>query len=167
MNFVLWPFLYLGFAAVHWFFGQYLAFFGSAPSVMFAATVACAIICSPVHAMIFGFLAGLFADFMAIHLFGGYALLFVLTAYLIWFAKTRIDFETPPTQFLLGAALTLLYMLGYMAEGALFLDRAFPVSWRMLLLTPVYNGLLCVVAFPFFLLFRPARRVSSGSLLGR
>ncbi|MDD4004766.1 MAG: rod shape-determining protein MreD [Elusimicrobiaceae bacterium] len=168
MNFLLWPLLFCGFAGAHWFVGQYCAFFGTAPSVLLAATVACAIASAPAQAMAFGFFAGLFADFLAVHLFGGYALLFVITAYAVCFAKSRIYFETPAAQFWLCAALTLLCAAGYMAESLVFLDKPFPVVWRTWFLTPVYNGALCMAAFPFFLLFRPVRRITSGGgLFGR
>lgn len=167
MNVLLWPLLFAWFAALHWLIGQYAAFFGSGPSVFLAATVCCAIACAPATAITFGFFAGLFADFMAVHLFGGYALIFVLVAYLVGFAKTRIYFETPGAQFSLGVAVTLFCIAAYAAEAALLLEHPLPVTWQVLVLSPLYNGLLCVCAFPFFLLFRPVRRISSGGILDR
>ncbi|MFA6583974.1 MAG: hypothetical protein WCS77_06720, partial [Elusimicrobiaceae bacterium] len=79
---IFWFCVYTVCVIAHWLFAQYLGFFGSAPSVLFAGVVAGAVAFGPVAALTFAFAAGLFADFLAVQMFGGYALAFVLAAYI-------------------------------------------------------------------------------------
>ncbi|MFA6584800.1 MAG: hypothetical protein WCS77_10935, partial [Elusimicrobiaceae bacterium] len=69
----------------------------------------------------------------------------------------RIDFTALLPRMVFTGALTVFYLLFYMAASWVFLEKSLLVSWPCFLLTPIYNALLAALVFPFFAI-APARK---------
>ncbi len=138
---------YIFCVTLHWWLGTHFAPAGITPSVLLAATVAVAVAAGPLAANAFGFMCGVYLDFTAPHLFGGYALAFTIGTYLIWFFKWRMDFSSPGSQMVLVFILTLLTGAIYGVVGMIFMSKFIWRGWAYTIFMPLANALIAPVLF--------------------
>ncbi|MCX5784053.1 MAG: rod shape-determining protein MreD, partial [Elusimicrobia bacterium] len=77
-KFLRWAAFFAGAAVLDWWSGSFCVFYGSSAEIMMLAVICASAFSSPRAGQAFGFLSGLYIDFMGAKLFGGHALLFVI-----------------------------------------------------------------------------------------
>jgi rod shape-determining protein MreD len=147
MTFLRLVVFYLFCVTAHWWLGTHFAPAGITPSILLAATVAVAVAAGPLAAHAFGFMCGVYLDFAAPHLFGGYALAFTIGTYLIWFFKWRMDFSNPASQMVLAFMLTILTGVIYGAAGMIFMNKFIWRGWAYTIFMPFANAVIAPVFF--------------------
>ena len=145
---VIWLIVfYFAAALLHWWTAGHVSAHGAGPDIMLLAALAVASFCGPVMSHCFAFFCGIFVDFMGVHLFGGYALGFVLAAHGVWFLRRRMDFSGAVSQMMLAYLLTLGVTFLYWLMGVVFIGVPVASGWLGMLVSPFINGLLAPLVF--------------------
>lgn len=140
-------------AVVHWLWCTYFTVGGMAPQVLLILTVAIASRSGPVAGLCYGFAWGLFLDVLSAHVFGAHALGLTLTAYFVGLLRRQMDVASIPSQAMLLAVLTPVYMLFWGLAGLVFEHRFLWPGWSVFVVSPVYNCVVSPFAFAFVLRF--------------
>lgn len=148
--------LFFAAAAVQWSWSTYLSAFGLAPQLLLILTLAVGAQSGPVAGECFGFGWGLFLDVLSAHVFGANALILTLAGYVSGALRRQMDVSSPPSQAMLAAALTPVYLILLGLVGLAF-ERCFLWGgWRQLFVGPLYNGIVAPFAFAMARRYAPS-----------
>lgn len=148
-------FVFLLGLVVHWIWSTRFALWGLAPLLPLVLTIAVASRNGSLAGECYGFAWGLFLDMLGMHVFGASALGLTLVGYFVGTLRRNMDLASLPSQLMLVASLTPLFLLFYGTMGLLFEHRFLWVGWKLFLLIPLCN---CLVApFCFALVHRFVR----------
>ena len=123
-----------------WWWRRYLSIGGLSPDWLLVATVALSGLQGPVYGQSFGFPWGLGLDTLAVRLFGGRALLFTLTGFIVGSARRQTDLSGPGSQFVMMALITVAYALALGVVGAVFGPGFLWPGWKAFLFLPLFNA---------------------------
>lgn len=160
MRYIYGVLLFFAAAITHWMWSTYVPVFGVAPHVLLVFTIAAASCVSPVAAITFGFFWGFFLDVMAIHLFGGNALIFIFLAYLVAVGKKQMDVSSPLSQIMVVGVVTAAYFVVIAFFGLIFEGRFLLPGWKNAFLAPLFNCLIAPIVFAVVEHFLAERRSS-------
>lgn len=160
MRYIYGILVFFGAAIGHWMWSTYLPVLGVSPHVLLVFTIAAASCVSPVAAITFGFFWGFFLDVMAVHLFGGNALVLILLAYLVAVGKKQMDVSSPLSQIMVVGVVSVGYFLVIAVLGLVFEGRLLLPGWKNFFLAPLFNSLIAPIIFGVVEHFLAERRSS-------
>ena len=139
--------LLFGAMFAQWFCSTYLSVAETGPQLLLLLTVAVAAVAGPVAGQCFGFLWGLFLDFLSSHVFGANAMVLVFTAYFVGRLRRQMDVTGAASQAILAAVLAPAHHLAVGLLGMVFEHAFLWVGWKQLLAAPIYAAILAPLAF--------------------
>ena len=98
---------------LHWIFVEIFSAFSITVGVMLAFSLIMASLLSESGGYTFAFISGLFLDFFASSMFGGYALVFTVMLFIFYKIDDKIDFREPGPQLVITALLNIASVLFY------------------------------------------------------
>jgi rod shape-determining protein MreD len=104
----------------HWFFIEVFAPLGINVGVMFAFTLIMSVFLNQGGGYVFAFFCGLFLDFFAASMFGGWALVFIIMLFIFYKIEDKIDFKDIGPQIIITAGLNAVCALLYGLLGKIF-----------------------------------------------
>jgi rod shape-determining protein MreD len=149
MSIILEILLYLASGTFYWWWTQNLSFFGLAPNFLFSAALSAAILGGPVRGMAWGFCLGLYADMLGSGVFGGWALVYSLMAYVVYVMKRHFDMDSPFSQLVAAVPLSWACLLSYQGLSLIF-SSINPTGLKIFLAEPFLNALAVPVVFQVF-----------------
>lgn len=128
-------------------FSRYLKFLGAAPEIFLVFLVAASLREGPYFGVIFGFLTGLFADFISVYLPGAHCLLYTAVGYICGSLSGKFYTDSAQNRFFVTLSATLFVRAGLWLAGETFGMRYNPSS-QWVMLTVLYNILASRLIFP-------------------
>jgi rod shape-determining protein MreD len=128
-------------------FSRYLQFLGAAPEIFLIFLAAASLREGPHFGVIFGFLTGLFADFISVYLPGAHCLLYTAVGYICGSLSGKFYTDSAQNRIFVTLSATVFVRAGLWLAGETFGLRYNP-SLQWIALTIIYNVLASWLIFP-------------------
>jgi rod shape-determining protein MreD len=133
---------------LHWMFVEIFSPLDINVGVMLVFALITAACAGRAAAYTFAFFCGLFLDFFANAMFGGYALVFTLAVFAFHKIENKIDFSGSGPQIVLTCLINMAATLAYGFLGKIFTGVFLWQGFVSFLLGSIITGLLMPVTYP-------------------
>jgi rod shape-determining protein MreD len=134
---------------LHWVFVEIFSPLDINVGIMLVFTLITASCAGRAGVYTFAFFCGLFLDFFANAMFGGYALTFTLAVFAFSKIENKIDFREAGPQIVLTCAMNMAATLVYGVFGKIFTGAFLWQGFKSFLLGSIITGLLMPVMYLF------------------
>lgn len=143
-KFIIYTLAYVGLIALSGFFARYMKFMGASPEFFLIFLAAASLGEGPRFGAAFGFVSGIFADFVSVFLPGSQCLIYTTVGYLCGMLSGKFYVNSAQNRILVTLSATIFVRVALWLAGETFGMRYSP-SFRSFALTAIYN----VASSPF------------------